>query len=134
VNKIFIKPNIMKLKVPTSNLVKFEITRVRFGINRRKDLKNLLLRDIEKLCKCVCAGRKIKGHGRYFLKSIYIYIYIWVQVSVCCKETKKKEQTWFFKEKEAFGQERKNKFKLGKFVNLKVLKLWLLLGKVPSHF
>jgi hypothetical protein len=57
-----------------------------------------------------------------------------VQVSVCCKKTKKKEQTCFLKEKEAFGQERKNKFKQGKFLNLKVLRLWLLLGKVPSHF
>jgi hypothetical protein len=35
----------------------------------------------------------------------------------------KKKKTCFFKEKEAFGQERKNKFKQGKFLNLKVLKL-----------
>jgi hypothetical protein len=33
------KLNFMKLKVPTSNLVKFEITQVRFGINRRQDLR-----------------------------------------------------------------------------------------------
>jgi hypothetical protein len=36
-NKIFMKMNFMKLKVPTSNLVKFKLTRVRFGINRRQD-------------------------------------------------------------------------------------------------
>jgi hypothetical protein len=36
-NKIFIEVNFMKLKVPTSNLVKFNITRTRFGINRYQD-------------------------------------------------------------------------------------------------
>jgi hypothetical protein len=36
-NKIFMKMNFMKLKVPTSNLVKFKLTWVRFGINRRQD-------------------------------------------------------------------------------------------------
>jgi hypothetical protein len=36
-NKIFMKMNFMKLKVPTSNLVKFKLTRVRFGINKRQD-------------------------------------------------------------------------------------------------
>jgi hypothetical protein len=36
-NKIFIEVNFMKLKVPTSNLVKFDITRARFGINRYQD-------------------------------------------------------------------------------------------------
>jgi hypothetical protein len=32
--------NFTKLKVPTNNLVKFEITRVRFGINKRQDSGN----------------------------------------------------------------------------------------------
>ena len=32
--------NFMKLKVPTSNLVKFDITRARFGINRYQDSGN----------------------------------------------------------------------------------------------
>jgi hypothetical protein len=49
-------------------------------------------------------------------------------------DKEKKEQICFFKEKEAFGQEMKNKFKQGKFLNLKVLKVWQLLSKVPSHF
>ena len=39
-NKIFIEVNFMKLKVPTSNLVKFDITRASFGINRYQDSKN----------------------------------------------------------------------------------------------
>jgi hypothetical protein len=40
VNKIFMEVNFMKLKVPTNNLVKFEMTRVRFGMNRRQDSRN----------------------------------------------------------------------------------------------
>jgi hypothetical protein len=32
--------NFTKLKVPASNLVIFEIARVKFGINRRQDMEN----------------------------------------------------------------------------------------------
>ena len=39
-NKIFIEVNFMKLKVPTSNLVKFDIIRARFGINRYQNSGN----------------------------------------------------------------------------------------------
>jgi hypothetical protein len=39
-NKFFIEVNFMKLKVLTSNLVKFDITRVRFDINRYQDSGN----------------------------------------------------------------------------------------------
>jgi hypothetical protein len=78
----------------------------------------------------MCVGGKKKLRDVEGIKKKELYIR--VQVSVCYKETKKK--TCFFKEKEAFGQERKNKFKQGKFLNLKVLKLWLLLGKMSSHF
>jgi hypothetical protein len=39
-NKFFIELNFMKLKVPTSNLVKFGITRAKFGINRYQDSRN----------------------------------------------------------------------------------------------
>jgi hypothetical protein len=65
------------------------------------------------LCVSVCVPEeKIEGHGRYFKKFIYIYIYKWVCV---VRKQKKKKQICFFKENEAFGQERKNKFKLGNF-------------------
>jgi hypothetical protein len=37
-----------------------------------------------------------------------------MSASECVLEGKKKNKTYFFKEKEAFGQERKNKFKQGK--------------------
>ena len=47
-------------------------------------------------------------------------------MSVCGKEKKK---YLLFKEKEPFGQERKNQFKQGKIFNSKVLKLWVLLGE-----
>jgi hypothetical protein len=61
--------------------------------------------------------------------------YIYMSASECVLEGEKKiEQNLLFKEKESFGQERKNQFKQGKFFNSKVLKLWVLLGKVPSHF
>jgi len=89
----------------------------------------------------VCGGREHLGTWKAFLKKLIIYIYkkvnyiyIKVQVSVCWKEKKKIEQNLLFKEKEPFGQERKNQFKQGKFFNSKVLQLWVLLGKVPSHF
>ena len=49
------------------------------------------------------------------------------------KETKKKTNLLFQREG-SIRQERKNKFKQGKFLNLKVLKLWLLLGNMSSHF
>jgi len=63
------------------------------------------------------------------------YIYIYMSASECVLEGEKKiEQNLLFKEKEPFGQEWKNQFKQGKFFNSKVLKLWVLLGKVPSHF
>jgi hypothetical protein len=39
-NKIFIEVNFMKLKVSTSNLMKFDITWARFGINRYQDSGN----------------------------------------------------------------------------------------------
>jgi len=39
-NKFFIKVNFMKLKVPKSNLVKFDITRARISINTYQDLRN----------------------------------------------------------------------------------------------
>jgi hypothetical protein len=39
-NKFFIEVNFMKLKVPTSNLVKFDITRARFSINTYQDSRN----------------------------------------------------------------------------------------------
>jgi len=60
---------------------------------------------------------KIEGHGRYLRIYIYIYECKWV----CA--VREKKTNLLFKEKEAFGQERKNKFKQGKFLNLKVLKL-----------
>ena len=89
----------------------------------------------------MCGGREHLGTWKAFLKKLIIYIYkkvnyiyIKVQVSVCWKEKKKIEQNLFFKEKESFDKERKNQFKQGKFFNSKVLKFWVLLDKVPSHF
>ena len=85
------------------------------------------------MCKSVCAGRKLLGTQKEFLKKLIIYIYM--SANECVWEGEKKiEQNLLFKEKEPFGQETKNQFKQGKFFNSKVLQLWVLLGKVPSHF
>jgi len=55
----------------------------------------------------------------------YIYIYIYTHTheckSVCAVRRKKKNKTCFFKEKETFGQERKNKFKISQFKSVKAL-------------
>jgi hypothetical protein len=81
----------------------------------------------------VCAGREHLGTWKAFLKKLIIYIHI--SASECVLEGEKKiEQNLFFKEKEPFDKERKNQFKQGKFFNSKVLKFWVLLDKVPSHF
>ena len=78
-----------------------------------------------------CGKRTFRGIEGIFKKVNYIYI----NASECVLEGEKKiEQNLLFKEKEPFGHERKNQFKQGKFFNSKVLKLWVLLGKVPSHF
>jgi len=65
------------------------------------------------VCVCVCEGERER---------------------VCAGRKKKNEQTWFSKEKGALGQEREKISSKGKFLNLKVLKFWLLIGKVSSHF
>jgi len=66
------------------------------------------------MCVCVCVcGKK--------------------ELSVCGKE-KKGGTNLIFQREGSTRQGEGKKSSKGKFLNLKVLKLWLLLGKVPSHF
>jgi len=55
-------------------------------------------------------------------------------VSVCAGRRKKNRTKLAFQRERAIRPGGKNQFKQGKFFNSKVLKLWILLGKVPSHF
>ena len=117
----------MKLKVPTSNLVKFNITRARFDINKYQDSRNFTQN--LKMCAREKTFRDMDG----IFKKIN-YIHVCVCARACWKE-KKKERTCFSKRKKKHSVRRgKKQFKQGNFLNTKVLKLCLLLGKVPSHF
>ena len=58
-----------------------------------------------------------------------------VQVSVCGTKEKKMNELDFQRKRELLArEEREKKSSRGKFLNLKVLKFWLLLGKIPSYF
>jgi len=67
------------------------------------------------MCAKVCGGKKTFRDTEGIFKKVN-YIYIYISASECVLEGgKKKNKTYIIKEKEAFGQERKNKFKQGKF-------------------
>jgi hypothetical protein len=61
--------------------------------------------------------------------------YMCVQVSVCGTKEKKMNELDFRRKRELLARkEREKKSSRGKFLNLKVLKFWLLLGKVLLYF
>jgi len=82
-----------------------------------RDIEGIFFKKVNELIcvlKCVCGKRTFRDMEDIFKKVNYIYI----SASECVLEgEKKKEQNLLFKEKEPFGQERKNQFKQGKVFN-----------------
>ena len=92
----------MKLKVPTSNLVKFDITRARFDINKYQDSRNFTQN--LKMCAREKTFRDMDG----ILKK-FNYIHVCVCVHARVGRRKKKNELAFQRERRSIqSEEEKN--------------------------